>query len=188
MRIELLPPAKEILEAYEKIDIGFEIRSRVQIGPLRNSGGDAIIASPEPARWKDYDWCEEDRPTVLPSRWNTEHWTVVAAKVGGEWLGGAIVARDTPEMELLGNRRDLALIMDVRVRPDVRGTGTGRSLFAAAAQWAKDRGCVEVRVETQDTNEAACRFYRAMGCSLHSVDEHGYEGIDEAKIIWRVAV
>lgn len=34
--------------------------------------------------------------------------------------------------------------------------------------------CRELKVETQDTNVRACRFYAAMGCALRAVEENAY--------------
>ncbi|MBI1756387.1 MAG: GNAT family N-acetyltransferase [Fimbriimonas ginsengisoli] len=89
---------------------------------------------------------------------------------------------------LLEGRSDLALLYDLRVDPPHRGMGVGRILVLHAIEWSRRHGSAEMRVETQDTNVAACRLYRAMGLSLHSIDEHGYEGLAEAKLIFELAL
>ena len=139
--------------------------------------------------WKDYDDCREDRPTMLAARFDMAKWLVVSAFEGERRLGGTIVAYDTPGCDMLDGRSDLVVPFDVRVDPDARGTGVGRTLFAYVAEWARSRGCVELHVETQDVNVGACRFYRAMGCDLYLVEEGAYgPKVNEVKLIWRLTL
>ena len=79
----------------------------------------------------------------------------------------------------------MALLWDIRVAPALRGRGIGRSLFAAAEAVAVAHGCQELKVETQNVNVAACRFYAAMGCELRVVRENAYpECPGEAQFLW----
>jgi GNAT superfamily N-acetyltransferase len=71
-------------------------------------------------------------------------------------------------------RGDLALLWDIRVAPGHRGRGVGRALFEATEAWALTRGCRELKVETQNINTPACRFYAALGCQLRVVRENAY--------------
>jgi GNAT superfamily N-acetyltransferase len=178
----------ESLAAYETIGIGYQIDSRVVLEALKSSAGAVIREVPITPRWKEYDLSVLDRPTNLHATWDISNWAIFGARRGDEWLGGAIVARDTPELDLLEGRTDLALIVDIRVRRDARGNHVGKALFEYGANWAKGKGCIELRVETQDVNVAACRFYAAMGCSLLSAEVGAYEGIDEAKLIWSIGL
>jgi hypothetical protein len=44
---------------------------------------------------------------------------------------------------------------------------------------------VQLEVETQNNNVAACRFYAAMGCELRSIDRLAYPDLpDEAQLVW----
>jgi GNAT superfamily N-acetyltransferase len=49
------------------------------------------------------------------------------------------------------------------VRPEVRSSGVGSALFRAAEDWSRRRGCRTLKVETQNINLPACRFYVHMG-------------------------
>ena len=49
--------------------------------------------------------------------------------------------------------------------PGERNAGTGSALFQAAADWARALGCGWLKIETQNVNAAACRFYQKMGCT-----------------------
>jgi len=174
----------EQLAAYATVPIAFEIRSLVNLEELRTSHGATITEIPTTPRWKDYD--EHERPAALPARFDMSNWLIASAFEGPRRLGGMIVARDTPGCDMLEGRKDLVVPFDVRVHPAERGRGVGRLLFGYVVAWARTHACVELRVETQDVNVGACRFYRAMGCELHSVIEGAYgPELHEAMIIWR---
>jgi GNAT superfamily N-acetyltransferase len=187
------------LEEYSRVPIKFEIRSRLRLDELQRG---EFVEKPIAARWKDYDAFDGERPSDWRSRFDLTKWGVLAAygSMAGTAmettaetpvlrLGGAIVARDTPQFDMLRGRSDLAVLADLRVHPNARGNGVGRALFLASLDWARAHGCVELHVETQDTNVAACRFYSAMGCALESIDPDGYGAdFDEAKLIWRISL
>jgi hypothetical protein len=47
------------------------------------------------------------------------------------------------------------------------------------------QGCRELKVETQNVNVAACRFYAALGCELRFAREEAYpECPGEAQFLW----
>lgn len=81
------------------------------------------------------------------------------------------------------------LLWDIRVAPDRRGQGIGRALFHAAEEWALARGYRELKVETQNINVPACRFYAALGCRLRVVREEAYPTCPgEAQFLWYKAL
>jgi ribosomal protein S18 acetylase RimI-like enzyme len=86
---------------------------------------------------------------------------------------------------MLGGRDDIAVLWDIRVSPEARGAGLGSALFQATAGWAVARGCEWLRVETQNVNVAACRFYQKMGCTLGAIDRFAYPDLpDEVQLLW----
>jgi len=92
---------------------------------------------------------------------------------------------DTPEFEMFGRSRDLAHVVDMRVPAHHARKGVGKALWKAAEDWALRRGAVEIRVETQDVNVPACRFYQAMGSELRSARDDVYgPDCDEWQLIW----
>jgi ribosomal protein S18 acetylase RimI-like enzyme len=77
-------------------------------------------------------------------------------------------------------------LWDLRVRPEVRSAGIGTDLYRAVEDWARNRGCRTLKVETQNINVPACRFYARMGCTLGAVDRFAYPDLpDEVQLIWR---
>lgn len=134
---------------------------------------------------KDYDAEEDEGPKAWAKRFDLTNWGLLSAWSGDERIGGIAIAFDTSDIWLLGGRRDLAAIWDMRVRPDHRGSGVGSALWRAAERWAIERGCTQLMVETQNVNIGACRFYVAQGCTLGSVNRHAYENLPhEVQLLW----
>lgn len=134
---------------------------------------------------KDYDAIKGEGPARWARRFDVTNWGLISAHEPGRRLGGAVVAFDTPGVSMLEGRSDLAVLWDIRVRPEARSSGIGSLLFRAVEAWARDRSCRTLKVETQNINVPACRFYRRMGCTLGAVDRFAYAELpDEVQLMW----
>lgn len=132
---------------------------------------------------KDYDIYNP--PSVLPARWDLSNWAVFLASNDSKPVGGCIVAHNTPGVDMLQGRTDLAVLWDIRVAPNYRGRSIGRRLFEASIAWARSCDCVELHIETQNINVPACRFYQSMGCTLLRVVRDAYDECPgEHQLIW----
>jgi len=121
----------------------------------------------------DYDTYEErNAPAHWPEDYDVSNWAFFIAVDDGRDVGSAVVATDTPGLPFLGDRRDWALLWDIRVRPEVRRQGIGTKLLRRAADWARQRGCTQLKIDTQNINVRACRFYAKQGCKLGGIDLH----------------
>ena len=78
---------------------------------------------------KDYDAIDGEGPAHWAEQFDLTHWAFFMALIEGTNLGGAAVARDTPGIDMLEGRRDLAVLWDIRVDASVCGQGVGRALF-----------------------------------------------------------
>ena len=89
---------------------------------------------------------------------------------------------------MLNGRDDLAALWDLRVYPDYRSSGIGTRLFAEATKWSKEKGCRQLKVETQNVNVPACRFYTRQGCHLGEINRYAYASepsvAHETMLIW----
>jgi len=133
---------------------------------------------------KEYD-APGNRPADWPSQFDLSNWGLFLARDGARVLGAAAVCWSTPGVDLLEGRTDLAFVWDLRVAPDVRGQGVGRQLWQHCETWCAARRVRELRVETQDVNAPACRFYARMGCELLNVTPGAYADLpDEVQLIW----
>jgi len=64
----------------------------------------------------------------------------------------------------LGGR--VAILEDMVIRPQYRGTGAGHMLLEAAIGLVKSSGCRRITLLTDATNDAAQRFYRRHGFNI----------------------
>lgn len=134
---------------------------------------------------KDYDALEGENPARWAERFDVSRWGLIGAHEHGARVGGAAVAFDTAGLDMLEGRRDLAVLWDIRVAPAARGRGVGSALFRAAEAWAAARGCRQLKIETQNVNVPACRFYARRGCVLGAVNRFAYRELpDEAQLLW----
>ena len=128
---------------------------------------------------KGADAYDEGGPEAWPSEFDIAKWALFVAVQNGRWVGGAAVAVDAPGIYILHGRDDVVALWDLRVDPEIRRSGVGTRLFGYAADWARDQGYKQLRIETQNVNVPACRFYAARGCELGVVDRFFYEGHPE---------
>jgi GNAT superfamily N-acetyltransferase len=136
---------------------------------------------------KDYDALEN--PMDWPVRFDTSNWVLIAAYDGDTRVGGVIGAFDTAGVDMLEGRDDMVVIWDLRVAEGARRQGIGASLIRAIEDWGRGRGCRELKVETQNTNVAACKLYALQGCTLADANFNAYPGLpDEVQLLWRKAL
>jgi GNAT superfamily N-acetyltransferase len=178
------------LPIYAAISIAFEVRSILRVEQLEGSlNGLRLVEEPVTKPYiKEYDYPGEDGPLTWGGQFDLKNWGFLLAEEAGEPVGGAAVAYATPEVYLLERRQDLAVLWDIRVQPLARRQGVGRQLFKAAAAWAERRGCRQMKIETQNVNVPACRFYAAQGCELGAIHRYAYTGHPrvghEAMLLW----
>jgi ribosomal protein S18 acetylase RimI-like enzyme len=172
------------LGGYAIITIAFEVQ---EVFDVAGSPGAWTLTERriEQPYIKDYDAVEAERPTSWARRFDISRWVMLVARREDQPIGVAVVALDTPGIEMLEGRRDVAALWDIRVAPAHRGRHVGTALFDAAEEAAMARGCVMLKVETQIIYVAACRLYERRGCALERAEAGAYlEFPDEVKLIW----
>ena len=191
MQVAIREIGVDQLATYAHIPIVFEVGSELRVDAV-SSGFGGLLLTEHPLEQpyvKDYDgYAEDENPTGWPRRFDVSNWAFFLASGGDEAMGGAAVAYRTPGLHMLEGREDLAVLWDIRVRPEDRRKGVGTRLFQRAAAWAKAHGCTQLKVETQNVNVPACRFYVAQGCRLGAIHRYAYAGCPpvarEAMLLW----
>jgi ribosomal protein S18 acetylase RimI-like enzyme len=84
--------------------------------------------------------------------------------------------------------RDDAVLPDIRGWPGQQGSGTGSALFRAAADRTGARGCRWFKIETQNVNAAACRFYYKMTTAAAPERKHHRAGAADRRHIAMTAI
>jgi GNAT superfamily N-acetyltransferase len=172
--IEEIPP--ERLAEYNRIPQRVEVTSILQ-PVLVDDGLGGITLREVPVEHpyvKDYDAYGE-LPSDLVKKFDVQKWGFFLAMIGRTPVGAATVAFDTTGVFMLESRKELAVLWDIRVCPEYRGSGI--PLFRYAAEWSRKRGCTQMKIETQNVNVPACRFYQRMGACLGEIHRFGYAGI-----------
>ena len=194
MSIEIVEVDPESLSCYAGIPAAYEVRARLVPREVDGGlGGMVLEEAMEEHPWtKDYDSYEDGGPGDRPRHYDLSAWGLLLARDGAEAVGGAAVAVDPPGVMELTRRSDLATLWDLRVALSRRRQGVGAQLLAAAIEWARTRGFRQLRVETQNVNVPACRFYRSRGCTLEGIDRQAYVGTpgvaDEVMLNWYLEI
>ena len=174
MRIEVSEEKVANLEDYAQIRMSFEVRQVLDVAVLNDGCGRFTLSERElqAPYLKDYDAIES--PLQWQRSFDLSNWGFFVARSEGLRLGGAAVAFNTAGLTMLEDRKDLAVLWDIRVATEVRGKGVGAALFRAAEKWAVAQGCKRLKVETQNINVPACRFYARQGCVLGAIHRFAY--------------
>lgn len=191
MRVEISEQPLAALREYASVPIAFEVRIVLDVAEQGKSLGEFVLTerSLDVPYVKDYDVIVGEQPHLWASRFDVSNWGVLMAQVEGQRVGGAVVAFNTPDLFMLEGRDDLAVLWDIRVSPEARGQGVGSALFRAAEAWAEARGCRHLKVETQNINVPACRFYTRQGCVLTAVESSAYPELpEEIQLLWYKAL
>ena len=185
MKIEASGVPSAALIEYARIPIVFEVNAVLDVGD-HPEGGRFVLTERrlQTPYLKDYDAIAET-PAEWARRYDTSKWGLMIARIDDQCVGGVTVAYDMPGLDMLEGRSDLAVLWDIRVTSARRRHGVGTALFKAAEAWAVARGCRLLKVETQNINLAACRFYARHGCVLRAAHPGVYlECPDEVQLLW----
>ncbi len=176
MSIQIIEIGPERLGEYASIPIKVEVKSTLQVELVAGGMGGMLLHQIPVERpyIKDYDAYGEI-PTDWPKLFDVTNWGFFLAMDRERKAGAAAVAFDTSGISMLEGRHDLAVLWDLRTHPKYRGVGI--PLFRCAAEWSRKRGCQQMKIETQNVNVPACRFYQRMGCQLGEIRRFGYAAI-----------
>jgi len=193
MHVEIRQIGLDQLAEYAAISISFKVESILRVDAMDGGlGGLALVeekANPPYVKCYGQDSGDDsDSPVAWPKQFDVGRWGIFLAYDGQRPVGGAAVAIDTPGLNMLEDRHDLAVLWDIRVCTDVRGRGIGTVLLRHSADWARQQGCAQLKIETQNVNVPACRFYASQGCQLGAIHRYGYAACPavakEAMLLW----
>ncbi len=168
MSLTLRAVGERDLFEYSRVPIAIVVDSVLDVEPLiAGMGGLSLRERPVAEPYvKDYD--EHGGPTSWPHRFNIADWHIVLAVDEDSVIGGAAAFPGEPS--------SIAILWDIRVRPDARGKGIGRALLEDTKAWARRRHFHWLKAETQNVNVGACRFYQRQGGILGAIDRFAYIG------------
>ncbi len=178
------------LAEYASISSWLDVRSTFDIVPAETKGAPPALherSVAEPWR-KNYDEGGHG-PQDWSARFDLSTWELLAARADNVLVGAAVLVPRAHDAGMLAERRDTALLWDLRVASLVRRQRVGAKLVAVAEGQAIRHGAQSLVVETQNVNVPACRFYAACGFTLASIDSRAYSELPaEVQLIWQKRV
>ena len=180
-QIEIQEVGVDKLPLYSGVSVAYEVKSLLELNLIDSGLGGIRLSEKEvtPSYTKDNDAYEGSSLREWPDLFDTHNLVSLLALEGTRSVGGATVAFDTPSISMLDGRVNLVVLWDIRVHPDYRGQGIGTKLFLHATNWSRNQGCSQLKIETQNMNIPARRFYTRMGCHLGEVNRSQYAGQPE---------
>lgn len=116
------------------------------------------------------------------------NWKFFMAFDGGIPVGGITLASRTENVQMLDGRNDLCVLWDIRVHDAYKRQGIGKKLFELGVQWAVETGLSQIKIECQNNNIPACKFYQKQGAVLSAINEYAYHQDPdirgEIQLIW----
>ena len=189
MEIETLPVNSETLTEYSLIQMVYEVKDMLSIELIDDGIGgmifhEEVIATPF---IRDFDSLDGETPIRWLKNFNTTNWVLFLARENGVPIGGATVVTRTPEVNMLRGRNDIAVLWDIRIKPEKKRMGIGTRLFQAAINWSRKQNLEYLKIESQNINVPACRFYIKQGCKLGEINRFAYtvpELMSETMLVW----
>ncbi|MCL2445251.1 MAG: GNAT family N-acetyltransferase [Oscillospiraceae bacterium] len=156
--------------------------------PNRGLGGILLVETPvEQPYLKDF-CIGEDANVARWKRWDLTNWVYFIAFDGDKPVGAATIASRTEGVNMLEGRDDLAVLWDLRVHDDYKQQGIGQVLWDMAKEWSRAQGLAQLKVECQNNNVPAVKFYHKQGGTLGKIDEYAYynepQWRHETQLIW----
>lgn len=158
-------------DALEGRDFSFKIKSLVA-RPYANlasiSSPASIQTTPIPEHTKSYGGVDDDFDAAK----HASHKVIFALVDESKTVFGYAMA--------FKDWNNMVALHDFAVSGELRGQGYGKKLFKEVVAWASGLGVKGIRIETQDNNVTACRFYKGCGAVFGGYDEYLYAGTGNA--------
>jgi ribosomal protein S18 acetylase RimI-like enzyme len=185
--IETVQANIDNLSHYSEVPISFLVESVFRVGPIEKGlvGIELREEKVDRPYVKDYDALRGEGPTRWLKRFDMSGWGIFMAFIEERHVGGAIVA---PGLYVGDLDKRFAQLFDIRIHPETRRHGIGTGLLRHVADWARQHECQQLKIETQNTNVPACRFYAKQGCKLGHIERYAYIGHPEieheTRLVW----
>ena len=171
---------------YDKIPMLVHIRTEYRAEKIANGLGGILLKEVEvPYRIKNLGkFCIASK---LQEEFDISKWSFNIAYKDNNPVAGYILALQEPK---LIHQKDIAILWDLRVKDDERQQGIGAELVLELRKKALSFGINQIRIECQNNNVIACKFYEKMGAELISIRENAYwyekECEEKIELMWNI--
>lgn len=174
-------------EKYDSIPMLVTVKSILALEKIEGGLG-GILLKEIPVEEYEKDLGIYEKAVEYPVEFDISNWVFLMAFDGEVPIGAATVASKTKNINMLDGRDDMSVLWDIRVDDKYKRTGVGTKLFNMAVKWSKSSGFRQMKIECQNNNVQACKFYRKQGAYLGKIDEYAYYNDSDAKnevqLIW----
>ncbi len=178
---------KEFLRNREEIPMTVYVTSEYLVEKINNGLGGLLFKEVNVPPYTN-DFGKYAVMSEFEKNFDVSNWKFFMAFDGDKSVGAATLACKTPEVRMLDGREDLCVLWDVRVAEEYKHKGIGQKLFDICVEWAKSQGYNQMKIECQNNNVPACKFYHKQGAVLSAINEYAYyddnESKNEIQFIW----
>lgn len=182
MNISIIEVTKKHLGEYAQIPMWLKVTSKYQLDKV-NAGLGGIIFNEVNVNEYIKDLAVYEKPLEWEEQFDISNWGFFIAYDNDIPIGGATLVYNTKGVNLLNNRKDIVVLWDIRIAPEYKAMGIGSQMFSHVIDWAKERNCKQIKIETQNNNVPACKFYAKHGAKLGEIDEYAYYGEDDDEVM-----
>lgn len=178
---------------YDQVPMRLMVTTCYQIDKInRGLGGIHLVETTVEPYLKDFCTGEDESVTRWAKHFDVGNWAFFMAFDDERPIGAATIASRTKGVNLLEGRDDLAVLWDLRVDDDYKGLGIGQGLFDEAIKWSRLKGMTQLKIECQNNNVPAVKFYHKQGATLSAYNEYAYysdpEFKHEIQLIWYLSL
>ena len=174
-------------DKYDEIPMVVKVKSILKLEKPENGFG-GILLKETPIEEYIKNLGEYGQITKCAEEFDITNWAFFMAFDEESPIGAVTLASKTKNVNLLDGRDDMSVLWDIRVDNKYKQQGVGTKLFLMAVQWSKSKGLKQMKIECQNNNVPACKFYHKQGAVLGKIDEYAYykdiEDRDEVQLIW----
>lgn len=174
-------------EKYDSIPMIVHVKSIFTLEKIQNGLG-GILFKEVPVEEYQKDYRVYQKATEYAKKFDITNWAFFMAFDRNIPIGAATIVSKTATVNMLDGRDDLSVLWDLRVDDKYKGQGIGTKLFTMATEWSKANDLTQMKIECQNINVTACKFYHSRGATLGKIDEYAYYGDsdleNEVELIW----
>ncbi len=170
----------EFLRHNEEIPMKVYVTSEYRIEKINNGLG-GFLFKEVPVSPYTIDFGKHAIMSEFEKEFDISNWKFFMAFDDNKPVGAATIVCKTPEVRMLEAREDLCVLWDIRVIEEYKHKGIGQGLFDACKKWSKSQGYKQMKIECQNVNVPACKFYHKQGAVLSMVNEYAYYDDEESK-------
>lgn len=175
------------LEEYDRIPMLIYVKSIFKVEKIENGLG-GILLKEIPVSEYVKDLGVYEKAAKYSQEFDISNWAFFMAFDNELPIAAVTVASKSNNVNMLDGRDDMSVLWDIRVNERYKQQGVGTKLFSLAVEWSRLNGLKQMKIECQNNNVQACKFYHKHGAVLGKLDQYAYyKDINirnEVQLIW----